>query len=171
MPPHQVADYLGIVGDSSDNIPGVKGIGPKGAVALLEQFGSVEGIYERIEEVKKDGQRKTLLECKESALLSKQLATVKRNMDLKTDWHALRCEPRPGGAFFALLDELEFGNLAKRMRAWTMDGKAPQEPAHASAPAHPDRRPDRLGPPARLGSSEGHRLPACGRPPVVPLHL
>jgi DNA polymerase-1 len=135
VPPGQVPDYLGIVGDSSDNIPGVKGIGPKGAVALLEQFGSVEKIYENIHRVKKEGQRNQLLECKKEALLSKELATVKRDMDLDLDWHALRCEPKAGDAFFALLDELEFGNLAKRMRAWSMDGKGAIEPAHASAPS------------------------------------
>ncbi|MGZ3668250.1 MAG: DNA polymerase I [Bdellovibrionota bacterium] len=134
VPPAQVPDYLGIVGDSSDNIPGVKGIGPKGAVALLEQFGSVEEIYNRIHEVKKEGQRNQLIESKDSALLSKELATVKRDMDIKTDWHSLRCEPKPGDAFFALLQELEFGGLEKRMRAWTMEGGKTLEPAHAGAP-------------------------------------
>ena len=134
VPPSQVADYLGIVGDTSDNIPGVKGIGPKGAVALLEQFGTVEAIFERISEVKKEGQRNQLLECKEQALLSKKLATVDRNMRLETDWHSLRCEPKAGEAFFALLQELEFSGLEKRMRAWSMDGGTPLEPALASAP-------------------------------------
>jgi DNA polymerase-1 len=132
--PPLVADYLGIVGDTSDNIPGVKGIGPKGAVALLEQFGSVEGIYERIHEVKKEGQRNQLIECKELALLSKKLATVDRNMDLKTDWHSLRCEPKAGDAMFALLQELEFHGLEKRLRVWSMDSGKSLEPALASAP-------------------------------------
>jgi DNA polymerase-1 len=132
--PALVPDYLGLVGDSSDNIPGVKGVGPKGAVALLEQFGSVEGIYERLDEVKKEGQRNQLAECKKDALLSKELATVKRDMDLDLDWHKLRCEPKPGPEFFALIEELGFTNLEKRMRTWAMDGKAAIEPAHASAP-------------------------------------
>ncbi|RYZ99382.1 MAG: DNA polymerase I, partial [Proteobacteria bacterium] len=118
--PKLVADYLGIVGDTSDNIPGVKGIGPKGAVTLLEQFGSVEAIYERLEEVKKDGMRKALGECKDIALLSKKLATVKTDLELGTDWHALRCDPKPCDALFALLGELEFSALEKRMRSWVM---------------------------------------------------
>lgn len=134
IPPNQVADYLGIVGDTSDNIPGVKGIGPKGAVALLEQFGTVEGIYERIFEVKKEGQRNQLIECKDQALLSKKLATVDRHMDIKTDWHSLRCAPVAGEAFFALLQELEFHGLEKRMRAWSMHGGTGLEPALAGAP-------------------------------------
>jgi len=122
--PELVPDYLGICGDSSDNIPGVKGIGPKGAVALLEQFGSIEGIYKNIDQVKKEGQRKTLIECKELALLSKELATVKRDMKIDTDWHSLRCEPKPSEAHFALLQEAEFAGLEKRMRSWKMpDGE------------------------------------------------
>jgi len=133
--PPLVPDYLGIVGDSSDNIPGVKGIGPKGAVALLEQFGSLEGIYENIEQVKKEGQRKTLLECKEMALLSKKLAIVKRDMKIDTDWHSLRCEPQPSEAHFALLREVEFAGLEKRMRTWKMpDGEGKAESAAFSAP-------------------------------------
>lgn len=134
--PELVTDYLGIVGDSSDNIPGVKGIGPKGAVALLEQFGSLEGIYENIDQVKKEGQRKTLIECKDIALLSKELATVKRDMDLQCDWHSLRCEPRPSDAHFALLQEVEFTNLEKRMRSWKMpssDGPSKHEQKNGSA--------------------------------------
>lgn len=118
--PELVPDYLGIVGDTSDNIPGVKGIGPKGAVALLEQFGSMEGIYENIEAIKKEGQRKTLIDCKDQAILSKRLATVKRDMKIPTDWHSLRCEPKAGEDFFALLQELDFQNLEKKMRAWAM---------------------------------------------------
>ncbi len=121
--PNLVPDYLGIVGDSSDNIPGVKGIGPKGAVGLLEQFGSLENVYERLHEVKKEGQRKQLEEGKELALLSKTLATVRRDLPIETDWHSLRCEPHAGEPFFALLQELEFGNLEKRMRAWKMHAR------------------------------------------------
>jgi DNA polymerase I len=123
--PELVADYLGIVGDSSDNIPGVKGIGPKGAVALLEQFGSLENIFENLSAVKKDAQRKQLEDCKDQALLSKKLATVIRDLPLETDWHSLRCEPRAGDAMFALLQEVEFQGLEKRLRSW--GGKPAEE--------------------------------------------
>ena len=133
--PELVPDYLGIVGDSSDNIPGVKGIGPKGAVALLEQFGSIEGIYERIAEVKKEGQRNQLLECKEQAILSKKLATVVRDLPIENDWHSLRCEPNPGEALFGLLQELEFHSLEKRLRAWNPAAKAGEPIPESAAPS------------------------------------
>ncbi len=135
VPPELVADYLGIVGDSSDNIPGVKGIGPKGAVGLLEQFGSLEGIYENISAIKKEGQRKQLEESRELALLSKKLATVVRDMPLETDWHSLRCVPKAGDDFFSLLQELEFHALEKRMRSWQMPSGAGITAATIDTPA------------------------------------
>jgi DNA polymerase I len=133
VPPALVADYLGIVGDSSDNIPGVKGIGPKGAVALLEQFGSLEKIYQHLDQVKKEGQRKQLEECREIAKLSKELATVKRDLPIETDWHSLRCQPQPGPEFLALLQELEFHALEKRMRSWKLPEGGPRPVAGASS--------------------------------------
>lgn len=117
--PELVADYLGIVGDTSDNIPGVKGIGPKGAVSLLEQFGSLENIFQNLSAVKKEAQRKQLEDCKDQAILSKKLATVVRDLPLETDWHSLRCDPNPGEAMFQLLQEVEFQALEKRLRAWS----------------------------------------------------
>lgn len=117
--PDLVADYLGIVGDTSDNIPGVKGIGPKGAVSLLEQFGSLENIFQNLSAVKKEAQRKQLEECKDQAILSKKLATVVRDLPLETDWHSLRCDPNPGEAMFQLLQEVEFQALEKRLRTWS----------------------------------------------------
>jgi DNA polymerase-1 len=135
VPPELVADYLGIVGDTSDNIPGVKGIGPKGAVGLLEQFGSLENIFANLSAVKKDAQRKQLEECKEQALLSKKLATVVRDLPLETDWHSLRCEPKPGEAMFQLLQEVEFQALEKRMRSWGNSTSAPVEESSSGAAA------------------------------------
>ncbi len=114
--PPLVADYLGLIGDTSDNIPGVKGIGPKSAVALLEEFGSVEGIYANLDKVKKESQRKMLETNRDNAFLSKTLATVKRDLVLQNDWHLLKCNPHAGEAFLALLEELEFQALAKRVR-------------------------------------------------------
>ena len=74
--PHLVRDWLAIVGDSSDNIPGVKGIGAKGASKLLNEFGSLEAIYENIDKIGNERTKKLLLEGKESAFLSKKLATL-----------------------------------------------------------------------------------------------
>ncbi|MBZ4674243.1 MAG: polymerase [Spirochaeta sp.] len=77
--PSQVVDYLSLLGDSSDNIPGVKGIGEKGAAKLLQQFGTLDGIYEHIKLVA-PGLQKKLLEGKENAHLSKRLVVLRRDL-------------------------------------------------------------------------------------------
>jgi DNA polymerase-1 len=77
IPPKLIKDYLALVGDTSDNIPGVKGIGPKTAVKLLNEFGSIEAIYENIDKVEPVRVRKLLIASKDSAFLSKKLTTLK----------------------------------------------------------------------------------------------
>ncbi|MCB1303121.1 MAG: DNA polymerase I [Leptospiraceae bacterium] len=78
----QITDYMALVGDSSDNIPGARGIGPKSAAKLIQDFGSIEKIYKSIDKVKPDGVRKKLEECKDDVILSKDLATIRLNVDL-----------------------------------------------------------------------------------------
>ena len=68
--PKQMIDYLAIIGDASDNIPGVKGIGPKGALPLIQEFGSIENIYKNIDKIDKTGIVKKLQESKDNAFLS-----------------------------------------------------------------------------------------------------
>jgi DNA polymerase-1 len=113
--PALIADYLGIVGDSSDNIPGVKGIGPKGAVALLEEFGSLEGVYENIDKVKAGKLRDNLIAAKENAILSKELATVRWDVGVEFTWDNLECRPNFSEEMRALLTELEFLKLGERI--------------------------------------------------------
>ncbi len=74
--PRQIVDYLALVGDASDNIPGVRGIGPKGASKLLRQFGTLENIYANLEKIDNPRVRKLLEEGKKNAFLSKRLATL-----------------------------------------------------------------------------------------------
>jgi DNA polymerase-1 len=80
--PRQLVDYKALVGDASDNIPGVKGIGPKGATDLIKEYGTVENIYENIELISKKALKEKLAANKEMAFLSKQLATIKRDAPL-----------------------------------------------------------------------------------------
>ena len=82
LPPSQIRDYLSLTGDSSDNIPGVKGIGPKGAVQLLKQYKNLEEIYENLDQIK-DSLQKKLSQDKDMAFLSRRLIDLKK--DLKLD--------------------------------------------------------------------------------------
>ncbi|MEC4185444.1 DNA polymerase I [Adlercreutzia sp. R21] len=82
--PEQFIDFLGLMGDSSDNIPGVPGIGPKTATKLLQAYGSMEGIYEHIDELK-GKQRENLENNRDMAFLSREIATIVRDLDFPVD--------------------------------------------------------------------------------------
>src|SRR5687768_9802514 len=77
VPPHHVVDYLALIGDSSDNIPGARGIGPKTAIQLIQQFGAVESILERAGDVSNKRAREALIECADDVRLSKELVTIR----------------------------------------------------------------------------------------------
>ena len=112
--PDQVVDWLALVGDSSDNIPGVPGIGEKSAVELLRRFGSLDAMLERAAEIPKPKQRAALLENVERARLAQVLATVRR--DVPVAWELPCCRlPQDlwAGDTVALLSELGFDSLIK----------------------------------------------------------
>src|ERR671928_726967 len=81
--PEQIPDYKALTGDSSDNIPGVRGIGPKGAANLLKQFGTLGGVYENLESISAKGTRKKLEEGRESAYMSLDLARMRFDVPVK----------------------------------------------------------------------------------------
>lgn len=88
--PEQIPDYKALMGDSSDNIPGVKGIGPKGASNLLQQFGTLGEIYDNLEEVSAKGTRNKLEEGRESAFVSLELARMRFDAPVEFDREELR---------------------------------------------------------------------------------
>lgn len=85
--PAQVPDFLGLKGDSSDNIPGVPGIGEKGAAKLLQQYGSLEGLYEHIDELK-GKQKERIVENRDAAFASREVATIVCDLDFPLDLEA-----------------------------------------------------------------------------------
>jgi DNA polymerase-1 len=108
--PIHLTDYKGLVGDSSDNIPGVRGIGDKTARALLREYTDLERIYENIAQIKGALQRK-LIEGRELAFLSRRLATIHRDAPIKLDLNACVAHEFERAAVEALFRELEFGSL------------------------------------------------------------
>lgn len=113
--PEQFIDYLALTGDASDNIPGVRGVGPKGAEKLISEFGSIENIFERIEEVRNENIKKKLLESKDNAFLSKKLVTIATDMDLITDLNLLKIQTKDPQLLDTVLDELEFQSFRKNL--------------------------------------------------------
>ncbi len=122
--PSQVRDYLALVGDSSDNIPGVKGVGEKTARQLIQQWGSLEAIYEQLEQIGSPSVRKKLQEGREKALLSHELVTLDDHAPVKVDIEGLK----PTGADVAplreLYEELEFKSLLEGLPKGSDSGEA-----------------------------------------------
>jgi DNA polymerase-1 len=113
VPPRQIVDLLGLMGDSVDNIPGAPGIGAKGAVQIVREFGSIENALERWEEVKHKTYRESLRDNREIILQSKDLATIRTDVNIKLDLDRLRCKAPDRAAAYKLFRELEFQNLTR----------------------------------------------------------
>jgi len=112
--PHQITDLLGLMGDASDNIPGIPGVGPKTAQKLIAEFGSVEQVVANASSLK--GRQRELVETHaDEALLSKELATIITDAPLHVGWDDLALEPRDDDALKSLFDEFEFRTLARRV--------------------------------------------------------
>jgi len=111
LPPEKVVDVMAIWGDAIDNIPGVPGIGEKGAKTLIEQFGSLDAVYENLDEVKKPSQRKALEENRDKAFLSRELARIKCDLDLAVDFDTLTLDEPDRPKLHDLFSRLEFASL------------------------------------------------------------
>ncbi len=111
--PDKIPDLFGLQGDSSDGIPGVKGIGPKTAVKLLEEYGSLEGIYENVAEIKGKVGEKLAAE-KEMAFISKKLATIERFLDVTLEYEKISRKEIDGKKAAAFFKEMEFKTLIKK---------------------------------------------------------
>jgi DNA polymerase I len=109
--PERITDLLGLMGDASDNIPGVPGIGPKTAQDLLRQFGSLEGILEHLQDVKREGVRNNLSAHRETALLSKKLATIRTDVPLGVSVASLVPREPDRDVIVPLFRELEFNRF------------------------------------------------------------
>jgi DNA polymerase-1 len=124
----QVRDVLGLMGDASDNIPGVPSIGEKTAQKLIEEYDSIENLLERTGELK--GKRREVLEQHaEQARLSKHLVTIDKHVPLDVTWSELKLQSWDVAALQKLFDEWEFATLGKRM----LGEQSQAEPAAGSA--------------------------------------
>jgi DNA polymerase-1 len=114
--PDHVIDVLAIMGDSSDNVPGVKGIGEKGARALIEQFGSVDGVLEHLDEVKGKAREK-IEQGRELLLLSRELVTIHTDVPLDPGLEALHTPAPDAQALIELFRRLQFQTLVEKVGA------------------------------------------------------
>ncbi len=117
--PQQIPDFLALIGDKSDNIPGVKGIGPAKAKPLLQQFGTIENIYDNLAQIESERVRQLLEGHREQALFSKELATVKKDVPMETELEEFRFEDVDADQLLPIFKELEFHSLVKEFNPHT----------------------------------------------------
>jgi len=113
VPPEKVCDVLGLMGDTSDNVPGVRGVGPKTAVELVKTYGSLEAALKHAAEVSKPAVREALTRDRDQALLSKRLVTIDTDAPMEFAVDALRMRPFDSPDLERLIRELEFLSLLK----------------------------------------------------------
>jgi DNA polymerase-1 len=113
VPPRHVTDYLALIGDSSDNIPGAKGIGPKTAIQLIEKYGSVESILEHAQEVSNKRARESLIASADDIRMSKMLVTIMDDLPIDLNMEALRVADPDREKLRDLFLELEFHTLVR----------------------------------------------------------
>jgi DNA polymerase-1 len=111
VPADKVVDLLGLMGDAIDNIPGAPGVGPKGAVQIIQDFGSIENALARFEEIKNKRYRESLRDNAELIRKSRELAQIKLDVEIELDLETLQARPPDRAAAYELFKELEFNSL------------------------------------------------------------
>ncbi|MBF0236754.1 MAG: DNA polymerase I [SAR324 cluster bacterium] len=132
--PHQVIDVLGLMGDSSDNVPGVRGIGEKTAIKLIQDYGSIDNIYKNLETIQGAKLRENLENGRELAFLSRELVTIHCEVPIALDLESLHLDKtrlHNNPEFHEILKELEFKSFIKRFSvvpSSTADAPPPNKP-------------------------------------------
>lgn len=127
--PKQMIDYLALVGDSSDDIPGVAGIGPKTATPLIQKYGTIENLYKHIDEIEKESLKNKLLQNKDNAFLSKKLATINCNVPIQFDFEHAKLTSPNFQQLQPLCAELEFKTFYTKIAAYFSN----KQPSSAAA--------------------------------------
>ena len=137
--PEQVVDFQSLVGDSVDNVPGVPGIGPKTASKLLKEFGTLDNLLARLEELPKSKMKENLIANAEKARLSRELVRLKTDVPMPLDWDNWRVREWDAPRLLTVFEGAGFRSLSTRVRASI--GKAPVEPLVADQPITAPARP------------------------------
>ena len=113
--PKRIVDLKAIMGDASDNIPGVKGIGEKGALKLLQEYESLENVYENIDNIKGSTKEK-LINGKDSAFMSKKIATIYKDVPINVDFEGFKYNGPKEDDLIEIFEELEFFSFLKKLK-------------------------------------------------------
>ena len=134
VPPERVVDYLALVGDSSDNVPGVRGVGEKTAIELLARFDGLDAVLAGADEISGKRAREAVRQYADQARLSRELVTIRRDVPIELDLEALRVKPLDADRLSHLFAELEFRSLVDKL-ARPAPPPPPPPPSAPSAPS------------------------------------
>jgi len=124
LPPEKIVDYLALIGDSADNVPGAPGIGPKTAVKLLEEYGTLEALLEKAPEISAKRAREALTEHADAVRLSRRLVTIMRDLPIDLDLDALRVGEPDAARLREIFMDFEFRRLTERYTAQALETEA-----------------------------------------------
>jgi DNA polymerase-1 len=116
VPPEKIVDWLAMVGDTADNIPGVPGVGPKTAAKLLTQFESMDALWQNLDQVESERIRGLLQEHKPAVLRNQKLMRLRLDMPFTPDWDAYAVRGPDLDKLLPYLDQMEFHGMAKTVR-------------------------------------------------------
>ena len=119
--PESITDFIALAGDTTDNIPGVRGIGEKTAIELIKEFGSLDNLYANLDKIKSESKRKMLSEQEQSARMSKELACVDKAVPIDIDINEMRIKEPDQERLLNLFKELEFKNFAREIASSNSD--------------------------------------------------
>ncbi|KAB2666327.1 DNA polymerase I [Brucella tritici] len=130
VPPEKMIDLQSLTGDSTDNVPGIPGIGPKTAAQLLEEFGDLDTLLARASEIKQNKRRENILAFADQTKISRELVTLKTDVPLDVDLDALVLEPQNGPKLIGFLKAMEFTSLTRRVAEATDTDASAVESCH-----------------------------------------
>ncbi|MDT8340848.1 MAG: DNA polymerase I [Longimicrobiales bacterium] len=133
LPPDRIVDYLALIGDSADNVPGAPGIGPKTALKLLEEYGSLETLLERAPDLPGKRAREALTEHADAVRLSRRLVTIMRDLPIELDLEALRVGEPDAARLREIFVDFEFRRLTERYTTRALDADAIESPTREEA--------------------------------------
>jgi DNA polymerase-1 len=176
--PEEMVDLLALMGDASDNVPGVPGVGEKTAAQLIQKFHGLERLYASLDQVERASLRETLKQNEHQARLSQRLVTIRHDLPLDHHWHELIREPVQYPALLALLEDLDLRAHARRFREeaaamgdlFPESVRAPSAPQAVGAPAVPGPAGGAISVDGHVGETAGRDAPG-GRPPFGDYHV
>ena len=156
--PDKMIDLQALAGDSTDNIPGVPGIGPKTAALLLDEYGDLETLLERAGEIKQNKRRENLIEHADLARISKRLVTLRQDVPLEIPLDGLALQPTDGPKLVSFLKAMEFNTITKKVATDTETDADIVDAAHIEVDGYESAR----GPDLDAGATTGTDGPAEG---------